>query len=435
MFNKKFSLIGCLIVLVGLLGMGSGQVIAQEQITLRFADWPEEASVKYNKVLIQSFEKKHPSIKVKSEPLVAYDLRKIMTQMAAGVAPDVFTGWGTHFSTWIEKGQLLNLDPFVSKYMSEEDVADFYTVVYNGMNADGKQWALPKYANTTVLYYNKDLFNEVGLPYPKDITLDWDTFRSYAKKLTKREDGKITQWGLYVTQLGLIWDAAFIWGNGGEIIDPNNPKLFVLDQPETIEAETFLQDLIWKDKVAPIGGDIDVLGGYYAFASGRVGMVMGGTADLYDYNEYDINFDISRYPMPVSTPAGGKPKPGVKKWEVVSCDAFVIYRNTRYPEEAFKFLQHITSYEGGKVRLEGRGLQPLRKSLGQSWEEYGGNINTKIAMDALEVARLGPAVQYIKSAQVLEILRPVLDKIFVLNTMSVEEGFKELVKSLEVVYK
>ena len=434
MFNKKFSLIGCLIVLVGLLGMGSGQVIAQEQVTLRFSGWPEEASVKYNKLLIQSFEEKYPSIKVKYEPLIAYDLRKILTQMAAGVAPDVFTGWTPHFGTWIEKGQLLDLDPFISKYMSEEDVADFYPVVYNAMNVDGKQWALPKYANTTVLYYNKDLFNEVGLPYPKDITLDWDTFRSYAKKLTKREDGKITQWGLFIMQLGLVWDAAFIWGNGGEINDPNNPKHFLLDQPETIEAETFLHDLIWKDKVAPLAGDIDLLG-YYAFSSGRVGMTMGGTADLHVFKGYDINFDITRYPMPVSTSAGGKPKPGVKKWEVVSSDVFVIYRDTRYPEEAFKFLQHITSYEGGKVRLEGRGLQPLRKSLYQSYKEWGGNINTKIGMDALKVARLIPRSSYIKSSQVGEILRPVLDKIFVLNTMSVEEGFKELVKSLETFYK
>ncbi|MBA7528561.1 Multiple sugar-binding protein [subsurface metagenome] len=435
MFNKKFSLIGCLIVLVGLLGMGSGQVIAQDKITLRFAGWPEEASVKYNKVLIQSFEKKYPNLEVKYEPLIAYDLRKILTQMAAGVAPDVFTGWGAHFRTWIEKGQLLDLDPFISKYMSEEDIADFYPVVYQGMSVDGKQWALPKYANTTVLYYNKDLFDEVGLSYPKDITLDWDTFRSYAKKLTKREEGKTTQWGLFVRQLGLAWDAAFIWGNGGEINDPNNPKHFLLDQPETIEAETFLQDLIWKDEVAPLGGDVSGMGGGYIFNTGRIGMVMGGTADLYLYKQYGIDFDISRYPMPVSTPAGGKPKPGVEKWEVVSCDAFVIYRNTRYPEEAFKFLQHITSYEGGKVRLEGRGLQPLRKSLYQSYEEWGGSINTKIGMDALGVARLHPAHYYVKPAQVQPILQPVLDKIFILNTVSAEEGLKELVKTLETFYK
>ena len=66
---------------------------------------------------------------------------------------------------------------------------------------DGSQWIesfmfLPKdTAPFACVYYNKDLFDAAGLPYPKD-DWDWDEFLNVAQQLTQRDaQGKITQWG------------------------------------------------------------------------------------------------------------------------------------------------------------------------------------------------------------------------------------------------
>ncbi len=59
-------------------------------------------------------------------------------------------------------------------------------------------YAFPYAWVTTVLYYNKDMFDKAQLAYPND-KWTWDDFLSAAKKLTldTNGDGKTDQWGFW----------------------------------------------------------------------------------------------------------------------------------------------------------------------------------------------------------------------------------------------
>ncbi|MEF3311946.1 extracellular solute-binding protein [Paenibacillus sp. GYB004] len=58
----------------------------------------------------------------------------------------------------------------------------------------GKMYALPVQNNTTVLYYNKDIFDKFGVSYPKN-GMTWDEVFELNKRLT-RTDGNVQYVGL-----------------------------------------------------------------------------------------------------------------------------------------------------------------------------------------------------------------------------------------------
>ncbi len=70
------------------------------------------------------------------------------------------------FSQWEEYGMRdswLDLTPYLQEY----DLSDFEpAALRQWQDEDGKQFGLPVTAESTVLYYNRDLFDAAGIPYP-----------------------------------------------------------------------------------------------------------------------------------------------------------------------------------------------------------------------------------------------------------------------------
>ena len=108
---------------------------------------------------------------------------KLQTGIAGGAAPDVFAMDGPLFPDYQSRDVLLDLKPLIDRdgydlsQLADQGVADFTT-------ADGGQYGIPRDLNTIVLYYNKDMFDAAGIPYPDD-TWDWAKLIEVAKQLTK----------------------------------------------------------------------------------------------------------------------------------------------------------------------------------------------------------------------------------------------------------
>ena len=141
--------------------------------------------------------------------------------------------------------RIIDRDGYDLTQLADQGVADFTT-------ADGGQFGLPRDLNTIALYYNKDMFDAAGIPYPDD-TWDWAKLVDVAKQLTKdgNGDGKADQWGFYTetTDMENYW-LSLVWQNGGDILAPDG-KSTLLGTDQAAGGIQFLQDLIWKDKVMP----------------------------------------------------------------------------------------------------------------------------------------------------------------------------------------
>jgi ABC-type glycerol-3-phosphate transport system substrate-binding protein len=137
---------------------------------------------------VDEFKKAHPGVSVKLEraPFGEY-ITKVLTQFSAGLAPDVMCLNAEQMPAFATKGVFLDLRPFLDKDPAIR-LKDFYPEAVSHYTYEGVLTALPRdIAPVAVVYYNKKIFDEAGLAYPKD---DWTLaqFLETAKKLTKRDD-------------------------------------------------------------------------------------------------------------------------------------------------------------------------------------------------------------------------------------------------------
>jgi len=159
---------------------------------------------------------------------------------------DVSIGSPFDLSELLQKGAILSLDPFVE---GDEafDLSDFYPGTVGLCTREDKLWAIPAGMDMLVLYYNRDLFDAYGVPYPES-GWTWDDFLDKAKALRDPEAGVF---GYGVTDQYLD-PLPFIYQHGGRILDDmQNPTRTTFDDPLTVEAVEWYAGLILDHNVAP----------------------------------------------------------------------------------------------------------------------------------------------------------------------------------------
>ncbi len=119
----------------------------------------------------------------------------LATQIAAGNVPDIVGPVGTVGRATFD-GNYLDLTPYIQS--TGMDLSMYDQAVVNAYNIPGQgQIGLPFAVFPSFVYYNKDLFDEAGLPYPpqnfgetyQGREWNWDTLRDLSKKLTVDDRG------------------------------------------------------------------------------------------------------------------------------------------------------------------------------------------------------------------------------------------------------
>jgi len=284
--------------------------------------------------------------------------RKVDAMIAGRVAPDIlyikFDEVAYHF-----KGEtMLDLMPFISND-EELNLDDYYPQMLKPFTRSGRLYTLPCFYTPFIVYYNKDLFDKYGVPYPPtDGNWDWNDYRERAIKLTHDTDGdgKIDEFGLYFAwwQHGV---ETFIRQNGGSILSEDGQKL-VMGDPRTVEALQFLYDLKFKDKVAPSVMTAPGQNPTRLFRQGKVAMYgPWGVFSVPDFRKIK-NFDWDVAPLPKG--------PNGKRAGVVFPYAYAISTQSKHPEEAYRLIRFLTAGEGAEILAKFSLFIPCRRSIAES---------------------------------------------------------------------
>ncbi|MBI4971149.1 MAG: sugar ABC transporter substrate-binding protein [Candidatus Omnitrophica bacterium] len=358
-FSQKFFSILICLLLVFQNGCAKKESSTNGAVTVKVAFWgsPEEIEIITNS--INGWQQAHPNIHVRFEhtPFGGY-VSKILTRIAGGAAPDVICTEVNYFVSFASKGVLENLNPYIEKD-KEFSKAAFFPEVLDRFTVNGKLLAIPRdTAPFACVFYNKEMFDKAGVPYPTD-DWTWEEFLDKAKKLTKESKGRITQYGFY----GWAWKN-FIYGNGGALVDNvAKPTKTLIDQPESIEGLQFYVDLINKYKVMPtpvaltnMGMGIDVM-----FASGKLAMFLSGVWETPALRQRNFKWDIAMFP---------KNAKGVRKFGTGG-SGYCILKSSKHKDAAWEVIKALTGAEGQK-ELAKRGLaQPALINIaeGPDWAE------------------------------------------------------------------
>ena len=152
--------------------------------TLTLAFW-DVSQNNYINVVIDAFEAANPDIKIELQdtPSTEY-ITKLNTQLNGGSDVDMFfVKEADKTKTFYDRGQLADLSGYIAA--DGIDMAG-----YNGTDAnfifDGKVYGMPVRTDQYVLFYNKDIFDAAGVPYP-DNDMTWAEFEDLAAQLTSGE--------------------------------------------------------------------------------------------------------------------------------------------------------------------------------------------------------------------------------------------------------
>src|SRR5690606_34937624 len=137
-----------------------------------------------------------------------------------------------------------------------------------------------------VLWYNKDIFDKAGVPYPPSNPGEWtwEEFVETARALTVDRNGRRpgdpgfdpNRIQTYGVAFGTWWAPVlpFVWSNGGDWFDETGRQVLI-DQPESVEALQNLADLIYKHRVAPTPTQMESLPAFnILLQTQRVAMVI-----------------------------------------------------------------------------------------------------------------------------------------------------------------
>ena len=179
-------------VILVLRGVGGGQV---QKVNLEF--WGVFDDSEAFTGTIKGYQALNPAVKVFYRKFAYEDYEKsLIDALAAGTGPDMFMIG----NTWLPKhGDKLKPLPakiaglkqplFTLKNFQDQ----FVEVAYNDLIKNSQIYAMPLYADTLALYYNKDLFNTAGITRPPS---NWEEFNSDVELLTKLDaNGNIIQSG------------------------------------------------------------------------------------------------------------------------------------------------------------------------------------------------------------------------------------------------
>ncbi len=272
------------------------------------------------------FNKTHSDIQVKMD-IQPWDtlMPKLLPSLKSGSEPDFVSLNDNVLPEYADAGVLLPLDDLWAE--GGLDASKFSPALLQGMTYKGVRYGAPIIYFTTLLYYNKDLFQAAGLD-PNKCPANWAEWQDALVKLTKDEngDGKREQYGMSWGDHGAvsIWPA-LVWGGGGDFVSADGTKS-MLDDPKTIAAVKEWTDLIKDKHILALG-----LSGVEAdnlFATGKAAMTVSGPWVINGFKDAGVNFDICMIP---AGPAGQFTQ-GIGVYMAVN-------KNTQNKDAVYEFLK------------------------------------------------------------------------------------------------
>lgn len=377
MKHRKIGIV--LLSVISLLVLGALPVSAQDPVVVQWfvglGTGTNEQQIATQQQVVEEFNATHDDIEL--ELILAANNQTapdtLGTLIAGGTPPDIIGPVGFSGAN-LFSGQWLDLQPLV-------DAAGYDLSVYPDSLVSLYQTpeglvGIPFAVFPSMMFYNKDHFDEAGLNYPPanfgdpyvwedgtESEWNWDTVAELSKILTVDSNGNdatmeefdpaaveqygfVNQWGSMRADLSVFGGAEFYNAETGEVSIPEHWR----------EGARWIWNAIWVDHTIPTASvESSTLFSPTAIGSGRVSMARvplwftccigpaeGGTL---------INFDFA--PVPAHNGAFSAP---------TDADTFRIHESTDNPEAAFEVLQYLQG-EAAEELLIAYGALPALESI------------------------------------------------------------------------
>ena len=345
----------------------------EERTTVRFAINDFEQPL--YKELIEAFEEENPDLHIEVVsanevlelgPLGQMEVPEDADQRLVAAADVVNMGISREA---VEQGLVRDLTPFIDADPSFQ-ADDFYSDALSAYQWTGGTWAIPTTLNYRLVLFDKDIFDEAGVPYP-ETGWTWDDLLVKAQALTLREGDNVARWGFVPN--GPTY--RLIESRVGPLADyEGEPLLPRYGDEDVIEAVSWFADLYLQEQVMPYFDpeeeEEDPL------LSHEQALIDGGQAAMW------IDQDIMWWIRSLQGNIGVVPFPADADWGLspVSVGGMVISAGTNQPEAAWRWLDFVSRQPLGVLTM-GIRLMPARRSAAEAggfWDDLDEELATTL---------------------------------------------------------
>lgn len=386
-----------------------------EEIELDYYIWDDE--VVYTKRVVDSFNAIRPDIHVNIHEIKneIYD-DSIKEVIRNGEHADVIGIRGiTKIMDYQRDGLLIELTDDLLR--SDLDLTAYGNMVYS-YTIDDKYYGLPTRSTYWVLYYNKSLFDQAGIPYPDQMT--WEEYAQLAKRFTGGGEGEDRIWGGYFTN----WVYYFAGIQRQNYLNDD-------DITETMESLLWLNRFFNEDKSHVPLSEVIEIGDHYidVFEKGKIAMMPQGewvAGRLHtDEEEGNTSLDWDIAPMPIF-----EKQEKYTTWGQYQFAGITV--GCEHPDEAFEFLTYLCGEEGAKI-YAGSGMISAY-SNDEIIDIYRRNMkgkNVDVFFKSQRIQEFPPVAEYNELVQALK----EVSESYLLGQISYEEAVQGMEKKRQEIYQ
>lgn len=350
--------------------------------------------------IILDYKMLHPNITVNYRKLRIEEFQhELLNALAEDRGPDIFSIHNTWVPSYLSKIEILPAKTTMAYEVTKKSLGvkqetlieiretpsitapqlknAFIDVVYGDVVKGNNIYGLPLSIDTLILFYNRDLFNNAGIPLPP---ITWDTVQEYVKRLTfQNREGNLIQSGIALgtsknVERGADILTLLMMQNGAQMVSgrrvtfgslpPGFPNADYNPGPEAIKFYTDFatpaKEVYTWNETFP--NSID------AFAQGQVAMVFG-----YNYHipyleskrQGKLNYGITKMPQ-----IEGRSEINFANYWVQT-----VSKKSRHKNEAWDFIQFISQKSEARKYLNKTGKPTALRSL----------IEEQLASDELKI--------------------------------------------------
>lgn len=357
-------------VLAACAARGSSQTAEQPSaarkapVTMALAagGWVTDVDKEVHRKVWNAFKEMRPHVTLDINE-IAFTTDKLLTSVAAGMPPDAAYIHPNDLPAVAAPGAYQSLDEYVKRDKSV-DMKSVFPKVLEFHKFKGVLYQLPYHSGPSMIYYNKTLFQRLGVKTPEEYDKagqwNWKTgWMEAVRLLTQERDGRNT-YG-FDGRTGVHFISVPIWANGGEFFNKEltETRLYL---PAAAEAIQGYADMWAKLNATPPTGN------WNNFPQGQIAMVFGfrGMGPLFRTIK---DFDLGMWHNP-GGPAGKFTRSGPSGYGVVT--------GAKQADEGWEFCkfyigsvaQNILFSAGFNVPMTSRkeDMEAFRKDLAP-WEK------------------------------------------------------------------
>jgi multiple sugar transport system substrate-binding protein len=314
----------------------SGPAPIEEPVTLTFTV-PSEYQRLYEPA-IEKFKEIEPNITIETKS-------QGFSQQAGDVT--LVRWYDVAPGGFLENSEALDLTPFIQQD-SGFNPDDYIPGALETFKSGDKQMVLPTGVDPFVIFYNQDLFDQLGVAHPKN---DWtlDDFRTTAQQISEPSAG------IYgYAPSDFYFDSMFFaFQFGANLLDQQQQAR--LDSPEMIQALEWYASLYGDGGVAPNEEQMrDAYGDGMrdvGIVTSKVGMWMGSVSSLTSDLGGMLKFKTGIAPLPR----------GPQSTSLAQFEGLMISAKAENPQAAWRWVSFLSAQPNTWV-------YPARKSLAESEE-------------------------------------------------------------------